>query len=520
MDPRDPDNRPPQPPSIPPAPPPAAMLKPNIPHVPLTPMMDFMSRRLESLEKDLAVERERANAAASLLQQQETLRSQVEDQLKGMSENLRREKAERDGAENQQHSRGRIDALEKRLDEMHQSWVTLLRDAMTQRETTHHEVTGSQETIAREQAALKQEMTALQGSINQLVEQMGQWRTETRPLADAAPALRNFEGQVGQMLNHFAVELRDRVAAWERRQSSEMEKHEDRMRDFSREKAALQRELEERDHLNRQEAIKEKLHRETQVSEQLSELSKRFTETREDARQMRLAFGQLYEKAMQNPQAKDAVIQGLESEKAELVRALRERADSFQAHSKERREVERSMGESLLQLNKELDAANARAQSFAAQLAMGQLERARLGDELAAAKRLAEEASERRLTHETERDTLVKALSVESGHTQAQIDERTKSEEAWAKRLTELQARLAAEADARVRDGSMVGDLRAQLATLSEQLAHAIQDRDAAAGRTGNWEQDRAQLIKRLQDKDATIASLSATFQRLVKDQK
>ena len=71
---------PPEPPSIPPAPPPAALLKPTVPVVPLTPMMDFLSRRLEALEKDLAVERERANAAASLLQQQEALRSQVEDQ--------------------------------------------------------------------------------------------------------------------------------------------------------------------------------------------------------------------------------------------------------------------------------------------------------------------------------------------------------------------------------------------------------------------------------------------------------
>src|SRR5436190_3339650 len=96
---------PPEPPSIPPAPPPLAMTKPagaGVPHVPLTPMMDFMARRLESLEKDLAVERERASAAAGLLQQQEALRSQVEDQLKGMADGLRREKAERESEETKQ----------------------------------------------------------------------------------------------------------------------------------------------------------------------------------------------------------------------------------------------------------------------------------------------------------------------------------------------------------------------------------------------------------------------------------
>lgn len=510
-------HEPPEPPSIPPAPPPAALLKPSVPVVPLTPMMDFLSRRLEALEKDLAVERERANAAASLLQQQEALRSQVEDQLKGLADNMRREKSDRESEESKQHARGRIDALEKRLDEMHQSWVTLLRDAMSQRESTHLQVTGSQETIAREQAALKQELTALQGGINQLVEQMGQWRGEVRPLAEAAPSLRAFEGQVSQMLSHFATELRDRVAAWERRQSAEMERHEERLRDFSREKAALQRELEQRDHMLRQESNQERIHRETHVSQQLEGLTKAFDAMKEEARQSREALRQLYEKSLEAPQAKDVVITGLEQEKAELVRALRERGESLQAHVKERREVERTMGESILGLNKEIDEARARAQQLSAQLAMGELEKARLGDEVAAAKRLAAEAEARRAALEAERDALAKAFAAESEKAFTRVGETQKSEQAWAARVDELNARLAAEIQARAQEASMTADLRGRLSTLTEELARVLQERDAVAGRNGGWEREKLELLKRLQDKDATIASLSATFQRLTK---
>jgi hypothetical protein len=508
---------PPEPPSIPPAPPPAALLKPSVPSVPLTPMMDFMSRRLEALEKDLAVERERANAAASLLQQQEALRAQVEDQLKGLADNMRRERAERDGEETKQHARGRIDALEKRLDEMHQSWVTLLRDAMSQRESTHIQVTGSQEVIAKEQAALKQELTAVLGAISHLSEQMGQWRQETRPLADAAPALRAFEGQVSQMLSHFATELRERVAAWERRQSAEMERHEERLRDFAREKAALQREMEQRDHLLRQETNQERLHREKQVSAELQRLTAAFEAMKEDARQSRDAVRLLYEKSMQTPPAKDAVIQGLEAEKAELTRALRERGESLQAHVRERREVERTMGESILALNKEVDEAKARAQALTGQLSAGELERARLADEVASARRLALEADNRRAALEAERDAIAKAFAAESDRAAARAEETGAAERAWAQRVEELNARLAAEIQARSREAASVADLRGQLATLSEQLARALQERDAVAGRSGGWERERGELIKRLQDKDATIASLSATFQRLSK---
>ena len=90
-------------------------------------MMDFFQRRVESLESDLAAERERASAARGLLAQQEALKSEVETHLKSLTDQLRREKIEREGAEAGMHARGRIEQLDKRLDVMNATFAQLLK---------------------------------------------------------------------------------------------------------------------------------------------------------------------------------------------------------------------------------------------------------------------------------------------------------------------------------------------------------------------------------------------------------
>mgnify|MGYP001606706968 CR=1 FL=1 len=510
MDQSEPENRPPQPPrAIPPAPPPAALLRPNVPHVPLTPMMDFLSRRLETLEKELSIERERAQAAQSLLQQQESLRTQVETQLKTMSDTFRREKAERDSDETKQHARGRIDALEKRLDEMHQSWVTLLREAVSQRESTHSAVSASQDGIAREQAGLKQEITSLQGAIEALSQQMGLWRADAKAPADAAPALRAFEGQIGQMFDHFAAELRDRVAAWERRQALELEKQEERLQNFAREKGALLRELEERDHVLRQESIKEKLHREQQLGEQFNELARRLEELRQEAAASRSALSQVHDRVTTTPLAKDKVIEALEAEKEELIRALRERAETLKAHLEQRREVEHTLGESLLQAHKETERLRAEAQQFQMRLSPLELDKAKLADELASAQRTLTEREQRRCALEAERDEISKTLRSEA-------DKARPTHETWASRVSQLQQQFAAEIDAKTREANTVAELRGQMATLSDHLARALQERDASK-KDGGWEKERVELLRRLEEKEQMISMLNATFRKFLK---
>lgn len=516
--PLDPENQPPLPPrNIPPAPPPQALLKPTIPHVPLTPMMDFLQRRLEALEKELDVERERARAAQALMQQQESLRVQVEDHLKSMADNLRREKAEKEKDETNQHARGRIDALEKRLDEMHQSWVTLLRDAMSQRESTHREVTGSQDTIAREQAAMRQEMTALQGSIDSVLKAMSQWRAETRPIADAAPALKAFEGQISQRLDHMTAEFRDRVNQWERKQQLEQERHEERVQAFMRERAALMREMEERDHAIRHETLKEKLHREQMLGEQIGELTKQLEALRASEAASRAELTKVFQHVTKEPAARDKIIESLELEKKELMNALKDRSETLAAHIQQRRDIERSMGESLMAANKELDELKGRIQLLSARMGELELDKARLADELAGERRLNAEKDERRAVLERERDALAKAMLAEAEKARALIDERGRSDEGWSTRLQELQAKLAAEIEARTREGNAVAELRGQIATLSEHLARALQERDLASSRHGGWESEKAELQKRLKEKEEMISMLNSTFQKFLK---
>ncbi|MDE2038755.1 MAG: hypothetical protein KGO96_08235 [Elusimicrobia bacterium] len=352
--------------SLPPQPPAA-------PRQPADALLEFLQRRLSCLEKDLSAERQRADAAAGMLQQQEALRAQVELQLKGMSETLRREKAEREGEEARERARGRIDVLEKRLDEMHQSLVTLLREAMAQRESARAQTSGSQEELARELAAIRQ-------------------RLETPPAA------------------------------------------------------------------------------------------------------------------------KDKIIESLEAEKQELLRALSERGESLKAQAEQRLEVERTIAA----LNKDIDRLNARLQGFSSQSAALELDKGRLADELAGARRLLREKDERRAALEAEREDVVKALAAEAQAKRDLIEEGQRREQEWTARLEELQGKLAAESQARAQDTASLFDLRGQLSTLSEHLARALQERDSLAGRAAPWEEERAQLLRRLAEKENLISTLTATFQRLL----
>ncbi len=106
MDPLEP--QPPIPPRpVPPSPPRPELIAPPARLSAATPMMDFFQKRIETLERELSAERERAAAASSLLTHQQVLKDEVEGHLKGLSDQLRREKAERDGEEAKSHARGR-----------------------------------------------------------------------------------------------------------------------------------------------------------------------------------------------------------------------------------------------------------------------------------------------------------------------------------------------------------------------------------------------------------------------------
>lgn len=546
--------RPPAPPtSIPPLPPPSELLRPSVPHVPLTPMMDFFQRRLEALEKDLQLEREKARSAQGLIQQQETMRAEVEAQLKSLTDNLRREKAERESEETKSHARGRIDALEKRLDEMHQSFVSLLKDAIGQREAGAQAanqsqaalisaVNNSQSSLAKEQAALstgqsslRQEITALSGAINALMEQVSQWRVESQSVGHVVPELRalvsqvpadgrRLEGQLAQQLSQFSAELREKMSSWERRQELEAQKTADRLDALGREKAALLRSWEEQNHELRQQAVKDKIQRESEVGGLIAEMARRIDELKvEQQKQAREAadvaasLAKAVELLTTPPKAKDQIIDALEKERGDLARALRERMESTRRYALERAEIERTLGESLLKMQGELEQEKRRELLISSRVSELELQAASFADKIASGERTVAERDERIATLADERDRLVRSLLSESEKARIQLEDRAKSDEDWAQRLSDVQKRLSEEIALKTKESEVIAELRAQIATLTDHMTRALQEKDAVAQRFAGWESERQRLLSTLKEKDEMISMLNAAFQNMLK---
>lgn len=530
MDPQDdPKSQPPAPPKhIPPLPPPPELLRPATPHVPLTPMMDFFQRRLEAMERELALERERARAAEGRLQQKESLSGEVEGQLKSMAEQLKREKTERESEEVKSHARGRIDALEKRLDEMHQSFVALLRDAIAKQSGA----ADAQKDLSHGQAAMGEGVSALKTAFAELADKVALWRAESQGMAGLLPELRalaaalpdsarRFEGQLAQMLAQFQAEQRDRAAAWERRQELERERGEERLRAFAQEKAALERSAQERDHETRQALMDEAVRREAAVAKRLEALDARFEAFlkahERDSAETRSQLAAAAAAVAARPHAKDAIIAGIEREKQDLMRALHERSLALEKYTAERREVEKTLGESLSRLHLELDEERRGREALRAGAGEAALEAARLKDELASARRQTQDQAERAQALAAERDALAKALMAEAERVRAQIEDKSRAQGEWETRFLELQKRVQDELESRARQETALAETHARIATLSEHLARALREKDAVESRFADWERDRQKLLSMVKEKDEMISMLNATFQGMLK---
>lgn len=506
--------RKPAPPSLPPAPPPADLLRPTANPIPLTPMMDFLQRRLETLERDLQAERERARTAQQLITQQDSMRAEVEANLKTLHEQMRREKTERESEEMRSHARGRIDALERRLDEMHQSWAELLKEAISKRDSTAQEATAAQESLKAELARVSEAVATLTSELPQMRAMVGQVPAEER---------KGF-AQVAERLSGIAEELGQRLGAWERRQSAEAERIESKAVDLARERAALQEAWAERDSAMRQELVKERVLRERELAETIAGIKAAVEGLSADqqklaagAADVKGAVGQVMAAINTPPKAKDAMIVELEREKVELLRALRERGETLEKFAAARQELERTLGDSLQAAHAQLDAereAGRQALRRAAELE-GRLKA--IEDRLADAARAAQAQDERYASLSAERDALTRALVQEAEKTRTLIDERAASDEAWTAKLAELHAKLEHALSAESRQKVTSVELQSQLSTLSAQLAKALQEKEAVAARKDTWDHERQALMTRLKEKEDMIAMLSSSFQQMLK---
>ena len=395
---------------------------------------DFFQRRLESLERELAVERERAVTAQNAIQYQEKLRSEVEAHLKSLTEQLRREKAERDNEETKSHARGRIDALEKRLDEMHQSMMSLLKDAIAKKD--------------------------LAG-----------------------------------------------------------EKMEGRLQNFSREKAALLEAMEEQNHSIRQEYLKEKISRDSELAQRFAQLNaslERLSAQQEKRSGELSALKAQLEKTLDfiqmTPKAKDDLVAALELEKLELRQALDERNEDVRKYIAEHKETERVMGETLTVLHREIDEERRKHHALAGRIADLEVENAGLKNLKLRYESAQKITDEERAALIAQRDQLIRALAAEDEKLRSSIEERMQAGKDWEKRFNELQKKIDLEIELRAKENAVVSELRAQLATLTEHMAKALQEKEAVVNRFANWDQERQKLIKIIKEKDEMISMLNSSF--------
>ncbi len=494
---------------VPPAPPPPELLRPASPHVPLTPMMDFLQRRLESLETELQVERERSQSAHNLLTQQDSMREQVESQLKAMADQLRREKSERDNEETRSHSRGRIDALEKRLDEMHQTWAGLLKEA----------VAGGGR--PEEWSKVKDEMARIKDSLALVPQAVG----ELRDWAARAPAdeLR-VEERLGAMVTRLAGSLHDQMAEWDRRRGIELEHQKEGLRALERERAALQEAWEGESRSMRNRDAQERLLQEKRLDEKVRELDKSLAAIKEgqssitkDSQEVRALLGRAVDALTAEPKARDQVIADLEEENRAVVKSLRERGESMRRFAEERRQIEASMGASLIELTGAVEAEREKTREAARAASGWKSEIAALQDRLSAAERALHDKDALLDAARQERDSLLRSVVEHASQLRSHVDQNLKDQQASDARLRQFQAQAAAEKQKASEEAAFASDLKAKLGALSQEVARLVMERDASGGRQNAWEGERAQLMETLRKKEEMLGLLSSTFQNLIK---
>ena len=83
--------------------------------------------------------------------------------------------------------------------------------------------------------------------------------------------------------------------------------------------------------------------------------------------------------------------------------------------------------------------------------------------------------------------------------------------------MLELQRKVEDETARAGQEASSASDLRAKVATLSEHMARALQERDAVVARFADWERERQRLLDALKQKDGMVAMLSSAFQGSLK---
>ncbi|MEE8424543.1 MAG: hypothetical protein V3S11_01875, partial [Elusimicrobiota bacterium] len=455
----------------PPAPPAAGLVRPEE-----SALMDYMRQRMESMERELGKERERALSSEQLLKQQEVLRGEVESQLKKISEQIKQEKMVGQLQEDRSAFAGRVQSLEKRLNEMHNIWAELLREAVGKRETEVSFAAPEVEALntgvgklRKDLALFKDELSALPGLVPEL-QQLGKiLPAESRRRAEEEKALRE---HISALIARMSETLTERMSSLDHRLASELEAHQERMTRMTHERDALRETIDEQRALIRQETLKERTELETRINDRIEKLTaavekldERHGDTDASLDAIEELSKKLYTHATRPEKAKDQIILDLEAEKRELMKALKHRTEELRGYTVERREVEHSLGESLMEMQRQIESERGKDRQSRDRMSELENQVESLKAEAALRNKESEQKDERFRTLGAERDQIILAFTEEAEKVKKQINERMASDKAWESRILEFQKSLDEERDKRLQAETAVKDLRAQMQT-------------------------------------------------------
>jgi len=513
-----------------PAPPPAGLLKSED-----TPLVEYMRHRLDSMERELIRSKEQATSAKNMLDHQEKLRLEVENHLKSISAELKREKQLRDSEDDKLQSAGRVEALEHRLDEMHASWAGLLRDAIQGQEATRESVAPRLDNVAGEFATVRDEIVRLKDElvtirkalapVDDLAGEVDSLRRTlpetTRRRAIEDKALRD---ELGGMAERLGETISQRLEAIDRRIAQELHANQDRLSAIQRERDTLRETIDEQHHRIRQEHLKERTALEDQFNHRIDELKESLDSYGERQSGAADALSKLHRLSdemhgiISRPQAaKDQMVADLEREKRDLMRALKARSEELRSYTLERREVEHSLGESLMDASRSQELERAKHRQLEERIASQQGEI----ESLKAAATLRDEElrqkDERFQQLAEERDKIVQALAEEASKVSNQIDARTDSDRRWESKILDMQKRVDDEREKRLQIEESTSALRDQVNTLTEHLSRVLKEKERTEQHYGEWLKEREGIQNSLKKKDEMIGMLSSTFQNLLK---
>lgn len=514
----------------PPAPPPAALLKKEE-----SPLLEYMRQRMEVIERELIKERERAMASESVMKQQEALRTEVEEHLKKIGEQLRAEKASRDLSEENSAHKGRVEALERRLDDMHKTWADLLKDAFSRQEDARAQLIPEVRAFTDSMGALREDVRTLGAAFHRLEEEAASQRALSREVQGLREELplstkrredeeRGLRDELRAHAERLGESLVERLAGMDRRLAEELKSHEQRLESMARERAALEDVLEEERSRARSELSKERAALQTLFNEQVSGLERALAALADrqgaasDSLELLHGLSEKVHAILAQPQkAKDQMLLDLESEKRDLMSALKTRTEQLRSYSLERREVERSLGEGLMEAHRQVEGERAKAEAERQRAAAVEQTARAFEAQLALSQADVKDREARLAALASERDGLLAALAEEAAKVRRQIDERAEGDRAWEARVLELQRRVNEERGGKLSAAERAAELEDRLKTLSEHVARALREKDVAEQRYAAWDKDRQALEAQLRKKDEMVTMLSATFQNLLK---